>query len=95
MEMYMAIYKCRLCGKEFCHSGTGDKDTAATATMYTVLESSGITPQFESPNAPTQFEFHSCKDGSYGMGDFLGMSRSRKLRGWKNELPVLRELHTP
>lgn len=78
MEMYMAIYKCRLCGKEFCHSGTGDKDTAATATMYTVLESSGITPQFESPNAPTQFEFHSCKDGSYGMGDFLGMRKTGK-----------------
>ena len=75
MEMYMAIYKCRLCGKEFCHSGTGDRDTAATAAMYTVLESSGITPQFESPNAPMQFEFHSCKDGSYGMADFQGMKK--------------------
>lgn len=78
MEMYMAIYKCRLCGKEY-------KDTAATATMYTVLESSGITPQFESPNAPTQFGFHSCKDGSYGMGDFLGMRKTEK--DDENEVP--------
>ena len=85
MEKYMAIYKCRLCGKEFCNSGTGDKDTAATATMYTVLESSGITPQFESPNAPTQFGFHSCKDGSYGMGDFLGMRKTEK--DDENEVP--------
>ena len=85
MEMYMAIYKCRLCGKEFCHAGTGDRDTAATATMYTVLESSGIAPQFESPNAPTQFEFHSCKDGSYGMGDILGMRKTEK--DDENEVP--------
>lgn len=69
----------------FCNSGTGDNDTAATATMYTVLESSGITPQFESPNAPTQFGFHSCKDGSYGMGDFLGMRKTEK--DDENEVP--------
>lgn len=38
MEMYMAIYKCRLCGKEFCHSGTGDKDAAATATIREIQD---------------------------------------------------------
>lgn len=63
----------------------GFKGKEATATMYTVLESSGITPQFESPNAPTQFGFHSCKDGSYGMGDFLGMRKTEK--DDENEVP--------
>ena len=72
---YMAIYKCRLCGKEFYHAGTDCEGTASKAAMYTVLESSGITPQFESPNAPIQFDLHNCKDGSYGMADFQGMKK--------------------
>lgn len=72
---YRAIYKCRLCGEEFYNAGTGDEDTASKATMYTVLESSGITPQFESRNAPIQFDLHNCKDGSYGMADFQGMKK--------------------
>lgn len=72
---YRAIYKCRLCGEEFYNAGTSCEDTASKATMYTVLESSGITPQFESRNAPIQFDLHSCKDGSYGMADFQGMKK--------------------
>lgn len=73
MTVYRAIYKCRLCGKVFFNAGTDCKDAASKAAMYTVLESSGITPQFESPNAPIQFDLHNCGDGSYGMSDFLGM----------------------
>ena len=72
---YRAIYKCRLCGEEFYNAGTSCEDTASKATMYTVLESSGITPQFESRNAPIQFELHNCKDGRYGMADFQGMKK--------------------
>ena len=85
MGIYMAIYKCRLCGKEFYHAGTDCKETAAKATMYTVLESSGITPQFESLNAPMQFDFHDCEDGGYGMSDFLGMRKTEK--DDENEVP--------
>lgn len=61
MEMYMAIYKCRLCGKEFCNSGTGDKDTAATATMYTVLESSGITRSLNSKRCQHSLVFTAAR----------------------------------
>lgn len=78
---YRAIYKCRLCGEEFYNAGTSDEDTASKATMYTVLESSGITPQFESRNAPIQFDLHSCKDGSYGMADFQGMKKGGSENG--------------
>lgn len=75
MSEYRAIYKCRLCGEKFYNAGTNCEDTASKATMYTVLESSGITPQFESRNAPIQFDLHNCKDGSYGMADFQGMKK--------------------
>lgn len=47
MEMYMAIYKCRLCGKEFCHSGTGDRDTAATAVLLAVQTGVCNRPSFQ------------------------------------------------
>lgn len=46
--------------------------------MYTVIDSSGYSPQFESPNAPMQFATHACKDGSYGMSDFLGMKETQE-----------------
>lgn len=34
-----------------------------------------VNPQFESRNAPIQFDLHNCKDGSYGMADFQGMKK--------------------
>ena len=86
MTVYRAIYKCRLCGKVFFNAGTDCKDTASKAAMYTVLESSGITPQFEFPDAPTQFDFHNCKDGGYGMSDFLGMKKVQEKEA-KDEVP--------
>ena len=77
-KIYMATYKCRLCGEVVSNAGTANKDTASKATMYTVIDSSGYSPQFESPNAPMQFATHACKDGSYGMSDFLGMKETQE-----------------
>lgn len=78
MKMYLAFYKCRLCGKTFYNAGTTEKDTASNAIIHTVLKASGYTPQIKSPNAPMPFDVHSCGDGSYGMSDFLGMKESQK-----------------
>ena len=73
MTVYRAIYKCRLCGKVFFNAATARRNTASLSVVYTALKASGITPQFASPNAPMQVDVHNCKDGSYGMSDFLGM----------------------
>lgn len=73
MTVYRAIYKCRLCGKVFFNAATARRNTASFSVVHTALEASGITPPFALPNAPMQVDVHNCKDGSYGMSDFLGM----------------------
>lgn len=59
------------------------------STLYTPSStSSGWIPRGKSENPPGR----QIAPASLSR---WGMSRSRKSRGWKNELPVLRELHTP
>ena len=59
------------------------------STLYTPSStSSGWIPRWKSENPPGRQIAHSSLSR-------WGMSRSRRLRGWKNELPVLSELHTP
>ena len=66
--MYYGIYKCRLCGEQFTERATSTKEVAFDATMSTVLQTKASYPM-----SPSIIEVHFCDDGSYGIGDFLGM----------------------
>lgn len=66
--MYYAIYKCRLCKERFENQGTSTKDVAFDVTMRTAL---GL--KHKDPMNPCMTEVHLCKDGSFGIADFLGM----------------------
>lgn len=44
MKGYYMTFRCRLCGKTFTNGGTGDKETAWTATANAAFTASGIGP---------------------------------------------------
>ncbi len=62
-----SVYKCRLCGEKHCEGGTSNMRIALSAVIAATLNKE---PE---PNAPTILTVHICKDGSYGISDFLGM----------------------
>ena len=66
--MYYGIYKCRLCKEKFESKGTGTKEVAFDVTMRTALSLKQKYPMY-----PSMTEPHACKDGSFGIADFLGM----------------------
>ena len=73
MKGYYMMFRCRLCGKTFTNSGTGDKETAWTATANAMFAASGIEPLKKLEIQPFVHETHCCEDGSFGIADFLGM----------------------
>lgn len=75
-EGYYMTFRCRLCGKTFTNGGTGDKETAWTATANAAFTASGIGPLKKLENQPLVQETHCCEDGSFGVADFLGMKRA-------------------
>lgn len=72
MAKYENLFRCRLCGKIFRSSGTDSRTTAEHSTMNAVLEASGISPLWKNEDVLTMYEMHTCKDGSFGVADFLG-----------------------
>lgn len=72
MAEYQAIYKCRLCGKEF-------KSAVTTDTNIVIKHMLSVTIAYKSAEyigAPvTELSMHSCKDGSMGLADFLGFKK--------------------
>lgn len=73
MKGYYMMFRCRLCGKTFANGGTGDEETAWTATANATLAASGIGPLKKLESQPLAQETHRCEDGSFGIADFLGM----------------------
>lgn len=64
---YKAVYRCRLCGKEY-QTGATAGEVIANACMYELAAGlSGTVPM-----APRKIEPHCCPDGSLGVADFLG-----------------------
>ena len=59
------LYKCRRCGKVDRSTCSGE-DSAMTTTVGIVLgiPTTGITLRL--------FDMHICKDGNYGVTDFIG-----------------------
>lgn len=67
-----AVYKCRLCGEEEIKCST----SAAKSNqkfVWDIMYRAVRMREPEEPMEPTLFECHLCKDGSYGVMDFLGM----------------------
>lgn len=65
--IFKAMFKCRLCGKTFGNTYTGDENLAFFILLDLIHE--GKSSQ---PNAPKIFDYHNCDDNSYGFADFLG-----------------------
>ena len=73
MTLFLGIYKCRLCGECFESVATGSKDTALKSVAGAAYdgkwypEGGGIGVYMH--------DFHSCKDGSFGIADFQGYKK--------------------
>lgn len=77
MSEYRAIYKCRLCGEEFEGMSFYENDNSPfyAMTVFTSGSNSFAMGYKEPPNILYMREQHNCKDGSYGMADFLGFRK--------------------
>ena len=75
MKILDAMYKCRLCGKEYVECSTsGEKSNRQFVMdmMYRAVSQKKPEEVME----PTLYECHSCGGGSYGVADFWD-SRSK------------------
>lgn len=64
---YKAVYRCRLCGKEYRPGITTDQAMAVAHMEELAAGLCGTVPV-----APRLTEPHPCHDGSLGVADFLG-----------------------
>lgn len=64
---YRAIFKCRLCGKKFRGTITGNRDLAFSIAVEVAVNGTSVMAQ-----APCMNEPHCCLDGSIGIADFQG-----------------------
>ena len=71
-DEYMAIYKCRLCGKEFEYCRTGEIVAQALTVALSVNES---TEHVRYNGKLRRHTVHECSDGSYGISDFRGFKK--------------------
>ena len=72
MTEYRAIYKCRLCGGEFESCVTTSIDVVIK-NMLNVTVGHEIKQWIGTPVSETSM--HSCKNGSFGMADFVGFRK--------------------
>lgn len=74
MPKYRAIYKCRMCGEEIVGVTICDKEDVEIQMKNTCVFSSDFfnpkTAHRENRAIP-----HMCKDGSYGLAEFLGFRK--------------------
>lgn len=72
--MYQAVYKCRLCGEQFC-ARTYEKCYDAEL-LITILSDCETTHTHTTPRYPfRRTQKHYCEDGSYGFADFQGFKK--------------------
>lgn len=70
---YEAIYKCRLCGEEFCDNAAVEENLAEAISMSLVVN--GHTQHVKCQRNLYRHAVHYCKDGSVGFADFQGFRR--------------------
>lgn len=62
---YRALFKCRLCGETYKDAMTTGKRIAESATILASIGKSEV-------NGPSLYGVHCCKNGGFGISDFLG-----------------------
>lgn len=77
MSEYRAIYKCRLCGKEFEGISFCEKDNSPFyAVASFVMGNDSFEMRYKKPaKIIHKAEKHDCKDGSIGLADFIGFRK--------------------
>ena len=74
MTEYRAIYKCRLCGEEITGITMSDKEDVEIQMNNTCAFSSEFfTPR--TAHRVSRTNTHRCKDGSYGLAEFVGFKK--------------------
>lgn len=76
---YLAMYKCRLCGKEYGLGKVTSKGKAEEVARDAINQHN-ITYCFPLIHC---MELHSCADGGLGVSDFLGMKCVEDTNGHK------------
>lgn len=74
IEMYQAIYKCRLCGKEYLGHSTGNKNVAMDC-VHKIMRKEYFYPK-GSEMGLDRFDIHNCEDDSFGFADFQGFKKA-------------------
>lgn len=77
MKRLDAMYKCRLCGKEYVECSTGGEkgnQQFVMGIMYRAVSQKKPEEVME----PTLYECHFCGGGNYGVADFLGFKLNDK-----------------
>jgi len=68
----MAIYKCRLCGREVIEGTVANKSSA-----YLAVVSLACGDEIDKASELRMKSIHSCRDGSIGITDFQGVRNDR------------------
>lgn len=73
MIEYRAIYKCRLCGKEFSDSLINEKEVKKCAEAF--WKGKSIYRSISGRNDIPKEKFHLCENDSMGLADFQGFRK--------------------
>ena len=77
MKRLDAMYKCRLCGKEYVECSTGGEKGNQQFVMG-IMYRAVSQKKPEELMHPTLYECHFCGGGNYGVADFLGFKLNDK-----------------
>lgn len=73
MELFHAIYKCRLCGESFTDVSTGDEELA-TCSVFALMSHDKYYPKGCGLGIHRYLPHH-CSDGSWALADFQGYKK--------------------
>lgn len=71
-SLYHQIYGCRMCGEEFCPVTTFGENAALNNMCSCINKGNGVAENYAMPYSATLYDVHHCKDGSFGVADFIG-----------------------
>ncbi len=72
--LYNQIYKCRICGEEFCPVTTHGSATMRRDMAESMRRANGKS-KYENEHmllTPKLYMQHNCKNGDIGVADFMG-----------------------
>lgn len=77
MSEYVAVYKCRLCGKVFGRKGDEMEEGNASHIINRLISEEN-TQLGNNPFFGHRYDNHVCEDGSFGFADFQGFKKVDK-----------------